>query len=544
MRTRALKILLLLIASFDQQSFSQLPGVPQQTAERQAESSDDPLDRSTPRGTVIGFIKAVGQDDYDTALGYLDTNQKGDLGRKLSMELKTVLDQEASIEINELSRRPDGESAVSAHPNRYLAGVITSSSKKVEIWLDRVKRSDDPPIWLFSRETLKQIPELYEDIDAYSGVEHTMPSWLRVKILWMPLWQLFGVLLALPLAILLASLLVRLIGKLMAAFAGRLWGEVGANQCQRLTGPLRLLLLGILFSIGGMYSNTALSRFFWKDLGKVLILLGVTWLFMKMIGLLSTVIVSRMKKKQSYDRIALTGMLGRLAQIATLVIGILVVLHMAGVNLTAALTGLGIGGLAVAFAAQKTIENLFGGIMITSDHPIRIGDACKVGDVVGDVVDIGLRSTRVRTIDRTIVTIPNGQLAASNLENYTLRDKFWFHPVVSLTQQTTVEEMQAVLGNIRELLSRHPNVESSTARVRFVSVRTSSFDVEIFAYVFAPDFGKYLAVQEELLLQILGIVESSGTELALPTQVTHLKSDRNAAPSGEPKEPLAAFGER
>ena len=156
MRTRALKILLLLIASFDQQSFSQLPGVPQQTAERQAESSDDPLDRSTPRGTVIGFIKAVGQDDYDTALGYLDTNQKGDLGRKLSMELKTVLDQEASIEINELSRRPDGESAVSAHPNRYLAGVITSSSKKVEIWLDRVKRSDDPPIWLFSRETLKQ----------------------------------------------------------------------------------------------------------------------------------------------------------------------------------------------------------------------------------------------------------------------------------------------------------------------------------------------------------------------------------------------------
>jgi len=319
---------------------------------------------------------------------------------------------------------------------------------------------------------------------------------------------------------------------------------VGINQSKGLARPLRWVLLGILFEICGMYSRTALSRSLWKDLGKILIVLGVTWLFMKMTGMLRATTVSRLTKRRSYDRVAVVGLLGRLAQIAFLIVGIFVVLHMAGVNLTAALTGLGIGGLAIAFAAQKTIENLFGGIMIISDHPIRIGDACKIGDVTGEVVDIGLRSTRVRTPDRTIVSIPNGQLATTNLENYTLRDKFWFHPVISLTQQTTADQMQMVLNSIHELLDKHPNVESSTARVRFITVRASSFDVEIFAYVLAPDFNKFLAVQEELLLQILEIVESSGTALALPTQVTHLISKRSAASTLESKQPVAAFEER
>ena len=544
MTARALKIFLLLIIFFAARPYAQIPGVAKQATEPKTEASDDPLDRDTPRGTVVGFVKAVGREDYETALGYLDTKQKGDLGHKLAQELKTILDREASIEINDLSRQPDGDSTATSHPNRYLAGVVTSSSGKVEIWLDRVKRGDDPPIWLFSRETLKQIPGLYDEIDNTSSIEHSMPEWLIVKVLWMPLWQLLGLLIAIPLVILLASFLVRLLGKVMEAFAGRFWGEVGTKQSKRLAGPLRLLLLGILFVISGMYSRTALSRSFWKNLGEVLIVMGITWLFMKMIGMLSALTVNRMQKKQAYDQIALAGLLGRLAQMFALIIGVFVVLQMSGVNLTAALTGLGIGGLAVAFAAQKTIENLFGGIMITSDRPVRIGDACKIGDVVGDVVDIGLRSTRVRTPDRTIVTIPNGQLATSNLENYALRDKFWFHPVLSLAQQTTVDQMQMVLSNIRELLDKHPNVESSTARVRFITVRTASFDVEIFAYVLAPDFNRYLAVQEELLLQILGIIESAGTALALPTQVTHVISDRSAGTALELKEPVATFEER
>jgi len=238
-------------------------------------------------------------------------------------------------------------------------------------------------------------------------------------------------------------------------------------------------------------------------------------------------------------------LLGRLTQILVFAIGIMVVLYTIGVNLTAALTGLGIGGLAVAFAAQKTLENLFGGIMIISDRPVRIGDSCKVGDVTGSVVDIGLRSTRIRTPDRTIMTIPNGQLATMNVENYTLRDKFWFHPTIALSRETTVGQMQTVLSEIRELLDKHAHVESETARVRFIGIGKDSQDVEIFAYIFAQDYNAFLATQEELLLKTLGIVESAGTVLALPTQVTHVvqQSGGNARRLKEPKEEVAAVAE-
>jgi MscS family membrane protein len=258
------------------------------------------------------------------------------------------------------------------------------------------------------------------------------------------------------------------------------------------------------------------------------VIFGATWLSMRVLGIVSDLALARLKRIQSSDKIALAALLGRLSQIAVLTVGILTILYLAGVNLGAALAGLGIGGLAVAFAAQKTLENLFGGVMIISDRPVRIGDICKIGDVTGVVVDIGLRSTRIRTPDRTIVTIPNGQLATMNLENYTLRDKFWFHPTIALSHQTAADQMQAVLSKIREMLDKHSNVEAETARVRFVSISNASQDVEVFAYVFATNYGEFLAIQENLLLQILEIVESTGTALALPIQVNHVVYDSDS----------------
>ena len=181
--------------------------------------------------------------------------------------------------------------------------------------------------------------------------------------------------------------------------------------------------------------------------------------------------------------------------------------------------------MALAFAAQKTLENLFGGIMIISDRPVRIGDACKIGDITGTVLDIGLRSTRVRTLDRSIVTIPNGQLATMNLENFTLRDKYWFRPTILLAQETTTGQMQAVLHKLRDLLEKDDRVESGTARVRFTGLGSASQNTEISAYVFATNLEEFLAIQEQLLLRILEIVESAGTALAIPVQRAYVVRD-------------------
>jgi MscS family membrane protein len=527
--SQGLRQLLLLGMLFAPVLSAQLPNSLQQTAPS-VTASDDPLGRSTPRGTVLGFIRAANRENYEQAVNYLDTKQHGDLAEELAEQLQAVLDRGTSIDLNKLSVRPEGSQANVQSPNREFVGVANTSSGKLEIWLERVQRGDNPPIWLFSQQTLRLLPEAYEDLDNAPDIEEHMPGWLRARPFFsLPVWRLGSALILIPLILLLGSVIDRLLKPFLAFLTGRVLGGVDVNLSPpSLVAPLRLILLGVWSLLNGIFSYTLLGRNFWHSLGIVIIVFGVTWLSMRVVGVVSDLALSRLRRVQSSDKIALAALIGRLSQIGVLTIGILAVLYLAGVNLGAALAGLGIGGLAVAFAAQKTLENLFGGVMIISDRPIRIGDVCKIGDVNGVVVDIGLRSTRIRTPDRTIVTIPNGQLATMNLENLTLRDKFWFHPTIALRYQTTVEQMQIVLSQIREMLSRDANVEPETLRVRFVSIGNASQDVEVFAYVFAPNYAEFLAIQENLLLQILEIVESAGTALALPIRVTRVIHESDA----------------
>ncbi|HXR44487.1 MAG TPA: mechanosensitive ion channel family protein, partial [Pseudolysinimonas sp.] len=192
----------------------------------------------------------------------------------------------------------------------------------------------------------------------------------------------------------------------------------------------------------------------------------------------------------------------------------LLFLYLADVDLTAALTGLGVGGIAIGFGAQKTIENLFGGIMVISDKPINVGDVCRAGEFMGTVEDIGIRSTRIRTMNRTVVAVPNGLLSAMSLENFSLRDRILFQHTIALGRQTTAEQMRLVLEQIRGLLDRHPQVDSTTSRVRFIRFSSGSLDLELFAYVLERDFPAFLAIQERLLLGVMDILEAAGTSVA------------------------------
>jgi len=218
--------------------------------------------------------------------------------------------------------------------------------------------------------------------------------------------------------------------------------------------------------------------------------------------------------------------LGRkLCKIMAVTVGALFIFSIAGINIAAVLTGLGIGGIAIAFAAQKTLENLFGGIMIISDRPVRVGDFCRAGDYSGTVENIGLRSTRIRTLERTVVSVPNGQLAVVSLENYAMRDKIWFHHILRLRYETTAEQLRYILAQIRKMLYQHPKIETPTARIRFVGFGSSSFDLDVFAYVLETVYSIFLEIQEDLLLRILEIVEASGTRLAIPSQTTYAAGD-------------------
>jgi MscS family membrane protein len=154
-----------------------------------------------------------------------------------------------------------------------------------------------------------------------------------------------------------------------------------------------------------------------------------------------------------------------------------------------------------------------------------VGDFCRAGDHLGTVENIGLRSTRIRTLKRTAVSIPNGQLAMMSLENFTVRDKIWFHHTLHLRYETTADQLRYILAEIRKMLYEHSKVESPSARTRFVRFGNSSLDLEVFAYVLETEYDPFLHIQEDLLLRIMDIVESSGSGFAFPSQTTYFAAD-------------------
>jgi MscS family membrane protein len=185
-----------------------------------------------------------------------------------------------------------------------------------------------------------------------------------------------------------------------------------------------------------------------------------------------------------------------------------------GVPVYGIVAGLGVGGLAIALAAQPTIENLLGGLSLFADKPVRVGDVCKYGEAVGTVEAIGIRSARIRGADRTLTTIPNAVLAKMPIVNLTRRDRMLINTVISLRDDTSPEQLRYVLVKLRELLLGHPRIHPDPVRARFIGFGASSLDIEVFAYVATTDWSEFLGVREEILLRVMDIVEQGGTAFA------------------------------
>src|SRR5204863_9966777 len=180
---------------------------------------------------------------------------------------------------------------------------------------------------------------------------------------------------------------------------------------------------------------------------------------LSLVSIGATVYRWRMENTGQTDTTALVRLIERSIHLVCIFLGAVVLLHAMGFNISAVLAGLGVGGIAIAFAAQKTLENLFGGLSVLGDEVIRVGDTCRFGDRIGTVEDISLRSTRIRTPDRTELSIPNGSLATMNVENFSRRDKIMFNTKLGLRYDTSPDQMRYVLAQVRRLLYEHPKVE-------------------------------------------------------------------------------------
>jgi MscS family membrane protein len=246
------------------------------------------------------------------------------------------------------------------------------------------------------------------------------------------------------------------------------------------------------------------------------------WLLLRVVDAAHHVLGERAGAADRPTARSLLSIGSRMAKFVVLVVGFILALSTFGVPVTSLVAGLGIGGVALALAAQKTVENLFGTLSIGVDQPFCEGDFVRIGDVLGTVEAIGLRSTRVRTLDRTLVTIPNGQLADSRSETFTARDRIRLACTLGLVYETTAAQMRRILAELEAALRAHPKIWPDAVIVRFAQYGASSLDVEIMAWFQTTDWNEFTAIRQELLLAFMEVVERNDSGFAFPTQTVHV----------------------
>ena len=229
----------------------------------------------------------------------------------------------------------------------------------------------------------------------------------------------------------------------------------------------------------------------------------------------------------------------RAAKVFLTVIAVVVLLQNVGLDVTGLLAGLGVGGIAVALAAQKTIENVFGGISVIADQPVAVGDLCRfrADGTTGVIEEIGMRSTRIRTPERTVISIPNADFAQRELENLAARDRIRIYAVLGLRYETTPDQLRGVLDGLRRLFGGHPLVSPELLRINFIGFGATSLDVEISAYVKTTDLDQFAAVREELFLSVIDTVAQCGTSLARTVNVATVSTTPATAPPAPPRIP-------
>ena len=496
----------------------------------------DVLGRTTPRGTVLGFLAAAAGQKYETAAQYMNTRSHGKDAEELAKELFFVLDRKLPARLNRVSNDPLGSLSNPVDPRREFIGSVVTETGSVDIYLERVDRPHGDPIWLFSRETLADIPGVYGEINATS-VENIVPDFLLKKVFGITLFGWAYFFLFLPLLYLALSVFNRSVSTALE-YVLRKWGRrTATHKLSVLPHPLRLLILtATIILTAHKLALSLFARELSSTIAVLLLIVAFVWTMFLVNARCEAFLKRRMEAQGRLSSTAVLRPARGVMDFLAVVVGLILLLYRMGINPSAALAGLGVGGIAIALAAQKTLENVIGGASLIMDGVVRVGDFFKMGDVMGTIEVIGLRSTRVRTLDRTVVTIPNGQMATMILENLSARDKFWLRHLIGVEYQTPSSTLSSILAEVRALLERDPRVIPATTRVRFLRFGDSNLELEVFAYVSAQDWNQFLEIQEELLMGIREVIGSAGVEIGYPARAIYLK--RGIEAGGAPQEPL------
>jgi MscS family membrane protein len=475
----------------------------------------------SPRAAVAEYLSLCQQGRFEEAARYLDlpdASRSAELARKL----KSVLDQAALLDLERIS-----PSSLGREEDTLPAGVddVTvlhdGPGAAQPVRMSRHLLAEGPR-WQFSRNTVERIDAWYERLPDRWMLEHLPAPLLKTGPLNLLAWQW----LAMPLVLLLALLTGYLASRLARSILGRLaartetkWDDI---ILERTASPIT-----VTGALAAIYLYSPLLSL--NERAEVLLDRGLRagffvvffWFLLRFVDVgVEGLAVSSWAKDHPASR-SLVPLGARVVKLLILGMAVIAVLSEFGFPVASLVAGLGIGGLALALAAQKTVENLFGAFSLGVDQPFREGDFVRIDDVTGTVEAIGLRSTRLRTLDRTLVSIPNGKLAEKRIETFAARDRIRLTCTLNLTYATSAAQMRRVLAAIEQRLLGHPKIWPDVA-ARFVAMAADSLTIEINAWFKTVDWNEFLTIRQDLLLDFMQIVEDAGASFAFPTRTLHL----------------------
>lgn len=478
----------------------------------------DSFGRDTPRHTVQGFISALGENDYLLASNYLNLS-KSDNPTTIVRQFKQALDAGGRFQPDlQINNTPEGNLTDQLPPSQENVGAINVGEKSVPLILERVVSKQGEQYWQFSTDTLSSIPEVIENTEPTLVSRYTFDSLEGKKLFGYQVADLAAALMMTVGSFVFTYIMVWLLYHLLRIVYPRVRG-VPLPLPDKVVLPLAVVIMALILSEVMVYAGVSVTlREPINRFTEIASWLALTWLLLRVIDAIFTRAVNLSYKKNYTERVSILGLLRKVVKALLLIFAVIVIFGNLGFDLTTGIAALGVGGLALALGAQKTIENLVGSVVVVADSPVRIGDYCKFGTYEGTVIDIGIRSSRVRTLTRTVVTVPNGDFSSMQIENFTSRDMFRFFHQLYIKRTADIDVVFKMVKDLDEFIDEHYLTNQEWNQVNILELRQDCYIIQLQAYVNANGVTEFYDKQNVLFVDLLNQVAKYDVEHALPTQ--------------------------
>ncbi|MFY0651593.1 MAG: mechanosensitive ion channel family protein [Cyclobacteriaceae bacterium] len=481
----------------------------------------DSVALQSPYQSLFTLLYHLNEEGYDPAKAASiigGTNLALETRINIAKKLKQVLDGEGIyIYMDEVPKDPNFTDE-NSKKQRYVL-----SSRYPEIFLTK-----EGSLWRFQSRSIEAIKNAHASVFRFGTDKllKMLPNIGAQKILGLALWQHFGILILAFLGFLIHKLFTLLFEKLiLRLLISSGYEKIAGEYIIPVARPLSLFFVVLLLVIfvPVLQLPVGSAKYIEPGLRALLPLFGII-VFYKMADILAFYLQKLASKTESTLDDQLVPLFRKSLKTFIVIVGALFILENLNVPILPLLTGLSIGGLAFALAAQDTIKNFFGSLMIFIDKPFQIGDWITSGSIDGSVEEVGFRSTRVRTFRNSVVYVPNGHLADSTIDNHGLRKYRRFYTQIALTYDTPAELIEIFVDGLKEIVKRHPQTRKDYFEVHFNDMADSSLNVMFYIFFTVPTWSEELRARHEVLIEVVKLAEELGVNFAFPTQTLHIEN--------------------